>query len=102
MTYKDYLKSCLAFAEDSADWGDYDDKMWYTTTDGGGWEETIDNRNGGLDVRWAFHLSADEIFENCPSEYAQQIVALWRVSIEAGWDEDEIYDVLDWLVTQNR
>lgn len=58
MKVKDYEDVCIQFAEDTRNWyGIEDIGRFYTTKEFGDWEESCDNCNGGLSVRWAFHLS---------------------------------------------
>jgi DNA-binding XRE family transcriptional regulator len=57
MNVREYEESCRAFAKESAEWGGVDEHKFYTTTGSGEWEETCDNRHGGIDVSWAFHRS---------------------------------------------
>lgn len=93
LTYNGYLLDCLDFAEETAHWAALDRKFY--TTDGIGWLESCDNSCGGIDVSWAFHLSADEIRKDAPQHYADAIIGLVQLAIDERWDADTMQSLVD-------
>ena len=56
-----YANCCKKFAADTRDWQHYDEYEFYSTDGPFDWYESCDNDKGGLDVKWAFHMTAREI-----------------------------------------
>lgn len=67
MTKNEYLKICIKFAEDTANWGGLENKFYSTHT--AGWVETADNEHGGIDVSWAFHKSQEYIEAHAAEQF---------------------------------
>lgn len=67
MTKNEYLKICVKFAEDTANWGGLENKFYSTHT--AGWVETADNEHGGIDVSWAFHQSQEYIEAHAAEQF---------------------------------
>lgn len=67
MTKNEYLKICVKFAADTANWGGLENKHYSTYA--AGWAETTDNEHGGIDVSWAFHKSPKYIEKHAADEF---------------------------------
>lgn len=89
MTIHDYIQVCIDFSHDSAAWGGLDEYQFYTTT-GTYWEETCDNAQGGLSVRWAFHCPDEQITRIAPEVYRDLISEQLRVAIDCEWQPDQL------------
>lgn len=95
MKYNEYLSDCIDFAEKSESWNELDHSKPFITTNGNGWQETCDNANGGIDVSWAFHLTADEIRADAPQQYADAITELLQLAIDDEWTADQLQSIVD-------
>lgn len=74
MKYDEYLNACLKFAKDTENWDAenwswLDRSRWFTTNGGGGYEESCDNANGGIDVAWAYKMDPDKVRKYAPQEF---------------------------------
>lgn len=75
---KDYIKVAKEFSEETKEWYNLDEYKHYIATGicgneyGYGWRESCDNAEGGLDIKWAFHLSPEEI-EKCALDELSKI-----------------------------
>lgn len=100
--YDDYLKACLNFATASGDWLGLNERNRYTTEglfggSGAGGEkiadgvfESSDNAHGGLSVKWAFHLSEEEVRKQAMNRYMDEL------QTELASLEDAMEDDLDY------
>lgn len=88
-----YAEICKKFATETADWGGLDEYKFYTT-DGSSWTETADNSNNGVDVSWAFHLSAVEIEQRAAEQLFEQLMAELDLADSDGWDSDGYQNIL--------
>lgn len=88
--FEDYKKCVLSFAEDTKEWEGLDERRWYTACNTyESWEETTDNSNGGLDIRWAFHrenISNTEILEH----FYEEIMNILNTNIDNEVDIESI------------
>lgn len=99
MTYNEYLSDCLDFSKASRKWSEIDYRKPYITTTGNGWEETCDNGNGGIDVKWAFHLSAADIRRDAPQRFADSFAELLQLAIDNdARDPDQLQAIVDLFV----
>lgn len=101
MTINEYTTAALRFAKDSAEWHEIDERCWYTTgsmsTTDDWWEESSDNANGGLDLKWAFHESDEAIRKEAPQRFINEIADLLEQGIEEGWDAEQFGELLKLL-----
>lgn len=91
---KEYAEICKKFANDAAEWGEVDEYKFYTTN-GSDWEETCDNSHNGVDVSWAFHLSADEIEQRAAEELYEQLMNEIYLANSDGWDSKNFKTIYD-------
>ena len=89
-----YAEICKKFSSDTADWGGLDEYK-YCTTDGSDWKETCDNSHNGVDVSWAFHLSAEEIEQRAAEELYEQLMNELDLADSDGWDSDNFKTIYD-------
>ena len=87
MTLKDYTESVNSFRADTAAWGGLDPYKHYVATENGGWAETCDNQENGIDLSWAFGLPADEI--DCNAHYLAAYEEELRLAEDDELDEDQ-------------
>jgi hypothetical protein len=71
MTLNTFIESCKNFRDDHADWLRLDSFQNYSAHESypRGWYESCDNRDGGIDVSWAFKLTDEQIEKHAPQEY---------------------------------
>lgn len=84
-----YVESCLKFASDSKDWGGIDGYRHYSSDGSGGWYESCDNAQGGLDVSWAFHRGENEIIGNAPHAFIDFLLESVEQGIEEAFDDGQ-------------
>ena len=89
-----YADICKKFSTDTAEWGGLDDYKYYTTA-ANGWEETSDNAHGGVDVSWAFGLSAEGIEQRAAEELFEQLMNELDLADSDGWDADSFKSIFD-------
>lgn len=92
----DYKNACLQFAEETKEWGSLDDYKLYTT-DNSGWRESCDNAHGGLDVCWAFHQTPEQIAEQAPQRFVDQIAEMLAIALDDGWDAEQLAVIKKYL-----
>lgn len=97
MAYKDYLESCLLFAEDTKEWLGLVENSFYTTNELVGWSETCDNQHGGLSVKWAFHKPISYIKMNAFHEFLYEIANLIELACDDSWSYDDIRKIAELL-----
>lgn len=88
MTFDNYILSCNQFAEDTADWAALDPYKQYVAVGGGGWVETCDNAENGIDVSWAFGLPSGSI--NCNEAYVDAFQKEYEQGVDEGWDAEQM------------
>lgn len=90
MTVKEYINSCLQFAEDTREWGGLNEYHFYSTTEGCGyWYESCDNAEGGLDISWAFNLTAEQIRDEGAQHFVDELATLIRCTADQCEDEQD-------------
>lgn len=89
-----YAEICKKFSSDTAEWGGLYEFNYYTT-DGSDWKETCDNSHNGVDVSWAFHLSAEEIEQRAAEELYEQLMNELDLADSDGWDSDNFKTIYD-------
>lgn len=87
MTVKTYIDNCLQFAQDTREWGGLDEYRFYSTKEFGGWYESCDNAEGGLDVSWAFNLTAEQIRDEGAQRFVDELTTLIRCTADQCEDE---------------
>lgn len=65
----------------------------YYTTNGSSWEETPDNAHDGVEVRWAFHLTEDEINQRAGEELFEQLLNEIELATNDKWDSDSFENI---------
>jgi DNA-binding XRE family transcriptional regulator len=84
---KNYAEICKKFANDTAEWGNYDEYQFYTTEDFD-WKESSDNAHNGVDVSWAFHLTDAEIEMKAAEYLYGYLIEEITLAIDDGWEKD--------------
>ena len=69
MKYDEYLAACLKFAKDTRHWSYLPSGHFFTTNGDGEYEESSDNANGGIDVKWAFKMTAEQVRKYAPQSF---------------------------------
>ncbi len=91
---ENYAEICKKFAHDTAGWGGLIEYNFYTT-DGSEWVETSDNAHGGIDVKWAFHLTDAEIEMRAAEELFEKLMEEIELIINDECDLDVLETVFD-------
>lgn len=78
-----YEACCKKFAADTRRWGNYDEYNFYSTDGSGDWYESCDNDKGGLDVKWAFHMTTREI-ERGIRKYLEDLIEDMLFNLDPG------------------
>lgn len=89
-----FAEICKKFSSDTAEWGGLDEYNYYTT-DANGWVETSDNAHGGVDVSWAFHLSAEEIEQRAAEELYERLMNELYLADSDGWEAEKFKIIYD-------
>ena len=95
MNIKEYTEICLDFAKESSDWMRLDERQHYTTCSQGGWYESCDNADGGIDVSWAFHESESYIRERAPHKFVDKLLQIVQVAIDDEWDAESLHYIME-------
>ena len=95
MNIKEYTEICLDFAKESSDWMRLDERQHYTTCSQGGWYESCDNADGGIDVSWAFHESESYIRECAPQNFVDKLLQIVQVAIDDEWDAESLHYIME-------
>lgn len=95
MNIKEYTEICLDFAKESSDWMRLDERQHYTTCSQGGWYESCDNADGGIDVSWAFHESESYIRERAPQKFVDKLLQIIQLAIDDEWDVEDLHYILE-------
>lgn len=98
ITEKEYLTQCLRFSEDSEEWGNLEHNKFYTTGQND-WIESSDNGHGGLDVSWAFKLSANEIIKLYKEKLFKEVKFILNSLSECAeeYSKEELIQLVKWL-----
>lgn len=86
ITLENYVKSCMAFAEDSKDWGRVPERSFFLSDGYGGYSETCDG-GMGIDVSWAFRCTPEEIKEEAPHRFVSALLEEVQCGAEEQYDE---------------
>ena len=90
-----YTDGCVDFANDSREWYAMDNRYPFYTIEminGGKWNETCDNAQGGICCKWAFHKNENEIRKNAEHEFLEYISDFLEISDYDEWSQDEIIE----------
>ncbi len=94
LSVQNYSEICKKFSSDTSDWSGLDNYSFYTTS-GAGWEETSDNAHGGVDVKWAFHLSDEEIEMRAAEELFEKLMDNIQLGIDEEYDFEQMQSIVD-------
>lgn len=89
-----FAEICKKFASDTAEWGGLDEYKYYTT-DVSDWKESCDNFHNGVDVSWAFHLSAEEIEQRAAEELYERLMNEIYLADSDGWEAEKFKIIYD-------
>lgn len=87
---EDFIEQAQKFAVDTKEWGGLDKYKQYTTGQGN-WEESSDNAEGGLDLKWAFQKSKKFIEDNSKNEYISDLCENSIACIDNIAGADDLY-----------
>lgn len=94
MTLKEYTECCVKFSDETMAFGDLDPYKFYTTGYSS-WEESSDNANNGISVRWAFHETKEEIRKKALHHFVSSLKEELEIAEDEGFDSDQVERIIE-------